>query len=129
MPAKAMPSKIKPAGAFTELLAHCDRLKFEPHNIARQLDARYVSASSAAPGPWSTTDGGTKADACMPGSTVDFAGAVATGQDYASGSVSRAGNNGSGGGGGGGGMVLVGGMVDASGRVLQGLGVAVGQRT
>lgn len=35
-----MPPKIKPAGAFTELLAYCDRLKFEPHDISRQLDAR-----------------------------------------------------------------------------------------
>jgi hypothetical protein len=35
-----MPPKIKSAGAFTELLAHCDRLKFEPHDISRQLDAR-----------------------------------------------------------------------------------------
>lgn len=35
-----MPAKPKPDGAFTELLTQCDRLKFEPHDIARQLDAR-----------------------------------------------------------------------------------------
>jgi len=34
-----MPAKPKPA-AFAELLARCARLKFEPHDIARQLDAR-----------------------------------------------------------------------------------------
>lgn len=34
-----MPAKSKPA-AFAELLAQCARLKFEPHDIARQLDAR-----------------------------------------------------------------------------------------
>jgi AraC-like DNA-binding protein len=35
-----MPAKPKPAAAFTELLAQCGRLKFEPHDIAQQLDAR-----------------------------------------------------------------------------------------
>lgn len=34
------PARPDPAAAFAELLAQCARLKFEPHDIARQLDAR-----------------------------------------------------------------------------------------
>jgi len=35
-----VPAKPKTDAAFAELLAQCARLKFEPHDIARQLDAR-----------------------------------------------------------------------------------------